>query len=64
MQLRAVRLETMCGMIFVNLDPNAPTMRDVFGDVEKEILEAKPNVEDQVLVRDNPFRMHATRRHR
>ncbi|MER8417532.1 aromatic ring-hydroxylating dioxygenase subunit alpha [Mesorhizobium sp. M1329] len=54
-QLRGVRLETMCGMIFVNLDPDAPTVREVFGEVEKEILTHKPNVEEQQLVRDNPF---------
>ena len=54
-KLKSVRLEIMCGMIFINLDPDAPSVRDVFGDVEKEILAAKPNVENQVLVRDNPF---------
>jgi phenylpropionate dioxygenase-like ring-hydroxylating dioxygenase large terminal subunit len=53
--LNPVRLEILAGAIFANLDPDAPAMAEVFGNVEAEILAAKPNIADQELVTDNPY---------
>ena len=54
-RLSTVRVETLAGAVFVNLDADAPPLASVFAGVEKEILRHKANVADQELVYDNPL---------
>lgn len=44
-RLAEVRVEKMLGFIFVNLDPDAPTLADYVGDLPNEIRSAVPDVE-------------------
>lgn len=41
--LQAVKLDQLCGFIFVNLDPDAVSMRETFAGLEEEILALAPN---------------------
>jgi choline monooxygenase len=43
--LKSVRLEMLCGFIFVNLDPNALSLRDLTPGLEEEIRALSPNPE-------------------
>ena len=43
-KLRQVRLETFCGLIFVNLDDDAAPLRDALGSIDEEILATKPAI--------------------
>ena len=56
--LNRVRVDTLAGAVFVNLDSDAPPLADVFPGVEDEILSFKPNVVEQELIFDNPFPHH------
>ena len=49
-KLREVRLEVFCGLIFVNLDDDAPALGDDFPGLEAEVLAAKPTLADMQLV--------------
>lgn len=54
-RLKDVRLEVFLGMIFVNLDPDAQSVRSSYGFIEEEVLKLKPNIENQKLVYDYPL---------
>lgn len=49
-KLREVRLALFAGLIFVNLDDNAPTLNEEFPGLEAEVLAAKPTLADMQLV--------------
>ena len=43
--LKPVRVETFCGMVFINLDADAEPLKDQTGDLEAEIREYCPSVD-------------------
>lgn len=45
-RLQEVRLEVMCGFVFVNLDAAAPGMAEFYPGVESELREYVPNIDD------------------
>ncbi len=45
-RLEAVRVEEFCGLVFVNLDPEARSLRDLSGNLETEIRHWAPEIED------------------
>lgn len=44
--LKAVQVEVFCGMVFVNLNPDATSLHEQSGDLEKEIREFCPGVDN------------------
>ncbi len=51
--LKAVQVEIFCGMVFVNLDPNAASLASQAPGLEQEIREYCPSVDDlQYVARD------------
>lgn len=44
--LDQVQVEEFCGFIYVNLDPDAPPLKDLSGDLETEIRRWAPEIED------------------
>jgi phenylpropionate dioxygenase-like ring-hydroxylating dioxygenase large terminal subunit len=54
-QLKPVRLELFCGLVFVNLDESARAFRDEYGFLESNIRELIPNIEQQTLVFEEPI---------
>ncbi len=57
-RLKSVRLEIFMGLLFVNLDDDAPPVASQFGAVEAEICAIRPNLEEQRLVFEYPM-VHA-----
>ena len=57
-RLAPVRLETLAGAVFVNLDVQAPGLHEVFPGTETEILTVKPDVAEQQLVYEYPMAHH------
>lgn len=49
--LTEIRTELFCGLVFVNLDPNAKDMAEVFPGVEDEIRAFVPQVDDLAPMR-------------
>ena len=64
-KLRQVRLETFCGLIFVNFNDDAAPLRDTLGSIgsiEEELLAAKPAIAAMEMaaprrIRDSPHVM-------
>jgi phenylpropionate dioxygenase-like ring-hydroxylating dioxygenase large terminal subunit len=54
--LTEVKLEVFCGFIFVNLDPQAPPMAEVFPGVEDAIRALCPDIEGRVLAAQHDTR--------
>jgi choline monooxygenase len=44
--LDQVQVEEFCGFIYVNLDSNAPSLKDLSGELETEIKHWAPDIED------------------
>ena len=44
--LKKVQVEVFCGMVFVNLDPNAVPLKEQVPELEKEIRDICPDVDD------------------
>ena len=53
--LKNVRVETFCGMVFVNLDPDATPMSELAGDLEAEIREFCPSVDDLAFAQRDTY---------
>jgi len=53
--LKAVRLEVFCGLVFINLDPNAASLKESSGQLEQEIRTYCPNVDDLVFAQRDHF---------
>ena len=44
--LREIRLETMCGFVFINLDDDCESLRDFAGDLEQDIRRRVPYLDE------------------
>ena len=53
--LKSVKLEVFCGLIFVNLDLNAQSLKEQSGDLEQEIRTYCPNVDELVFAQRDDF---------
>ena len=53
--LKSVQVEVFCGMVFVNLDPNAVPLKEQAADLEKEIRDICPSVDDLVFAQRDPY---------
>jgi carnitine monooxygenase subunit len=54
-RLAAVRCEIFMGLIFVNLDADAPSVRTQFGGIEQEVRAIRSDIEGQRLVFEYPM---------
>ncbi len=57
--LTSVRLETFCHLIFVNLDPEGPSMAAQTGDLEKEITSFAPDIANLTFAHRLTYRVQA-----
>ncbi len=53
--LKSVQLEIFCGLVFINLDPHAVSLKDSSGKLEQEIRTYCPNVDDLVFAQRDRF---------
>jgi choline monooxygenase len=53
--LKSVRVEVFCGMVFINLDPDAIALKEQAADLEKEIRDICPSVDDLVFAQRDPY---------
>ncbi|MGI9463135.1 MAG: aromatic ring-hydroxylating oxygenase subunit alpha, partial [Aestuariivirgaceae bacterium] len=53
--LKPVRVEELCGLIFVNLDTDAVPLKEQAGGLEGEIRKFAPNVDDVVLAQRDEY---------
>lgn len=53
--LKAVRLEELCGFLFINLDPDAAALRDQAGGLEQEIRQYCPKLDEMVYVHRHSY---------
>ena len=53
--LRSVNVETLCGMVFVNLDENAKPLKEQTGDLEQEILRYCPGADDLLFAQRDTY---------
>ncbi len=53
--LKSVQLEVFCGLLFVNLDPNAKPLKELSGNLEQEIRTYCPTVDDLVFAQRDTF---------
>ena len=57
--LTAVRLEIFCHFVFVNLDPDAPSLEEQAGNLESEIKSYAPDLADLTFARRLTYRIQA-----
>ncbi len=57
--LTPVRLETFCHFVFVNLDPNAPSLAAQTGHLENEIRSFAPDIADLTFAHRLTYRIQA-----
>ena len=57
--LEAVRLEEFCGFVFVNLDPQARPLAEQAGDLEAEIRQYCPRIDELVFAQRDTYRVAA-----
>jgi len=53
--LKPVRVEVFCGMVFINLDSDAVSLQEQSGDLEKEIREFCPGVDDLAFAQRDTY---------
>ena len=53
--LKPVRVEAFCGLIFVNLDPDATSLKEQTGALETEIRHYAPRVDEVVFAQRDTF---------
>lgn len=58
-KLRPVRLEEMCGLVFVNLDDETKSLRETYPGLEDEIAQAKPTLASMVRVHEDRIAHHS-----
>ncbi len=51
--LTEVRLEAFCGFLFVNLDPDAASMAELFAGVEQAVRAFCPEIDDRMFAHDH-----------
>lgn len=57
--LTSIRLETFCHFIFVNLDPDAPSLGEQSGNLEQEIRSFAPDIADLTFAHRLTYRVQA-----
>ncbi|QGX98908.1 aromatic ring-hydroxylating dioxygenase subunit alpha [Roseovarius faecimaris] len=57
--LKEVRVEVFCGLVLVNLDPNATPFAEQMGDLEKEIRAYVPSVDDLQFAQRDTYEVEA-----
>lgn len=57
--LSAIRLQVVAGFVFVNLDPNAPSVADGLGDLERRLLAMVPDASSLKLACRQDFAIRA-----
>jgi len=57
--LKSVQLEVFCGMVFVNLDEQAPSLKTLTGNLEKEIRTYCPTVDDLVFAQRDHYEVES-----
>ncbi|HVO03937.1 MAG TPA: aromatic ring-hydroxylating dioxygenase subunit alpha [Candidatus Cybelea sp.] len=55
--LKPVRVETLAGFVFVNLDPDVPSLKEQSGDLEAEIRSYCPEIDSLLLARRLSYRV-------
>jgi len=58
-QLQTVRVDTLCGFVFVNLDPDAIPMQEKYQELEQEIIALAPNATNLVRSHVQKFSLAA-----
>lgn len=58
-RLTPVRVEVFCHLVFVNLDPEAPSLAEQSGDLENEILGYAPDIGDLTFAHRLTYRIQA-----
>jgi len=58
-RLQSVLVDTLCGFVFVNLDPHASPMANIFPGLEEEILALAPNATNLVRAHIQNFTLRA-----
>jgi len=53
--LKPVRVETFCGLVFINLDQNAVPLAEQAGELEKEIRDICPSVDDLAFAQRDTY---------
>ena len=57
--LTSVRLEIFCHFVFVNLDPDAPSLREQTGNLEQEIRNFAPDIANLTFAHQLTYRIQA-----
>ncbi|MXW47734.1 MAG: Rieske 2Fe-2S domain-containing protein [Gammaproteobacteria bacterium] len=57
--LTSVRLEIFCHFVFVNLDPNAPSLKEQTGNLEQEIRNFAPDIANLTFAHRLTYRVQA-----
>jgi len=57
--LKSVPLEVFCGLLFVSLDPDAKPLKELSGNLEKEIRNYCPSVDDLVFAQRDTFKVES-----
>jgi len=57
--LREVRVEVFCGLVLVNLDPDAPPFAAQMGELETEIRRYVPSVDDLKMAQRDTYEVQA-----
>ena len=57
--LQAVRTDSICGFVFINLDLEAKPMSEEFPGLEEDILGLAPNAENLVLAHSHDYKLAA-----
>ncbi|MXZ81663.1 MAG: aromatic ring-hydroxylating dioxygenase subunit alpha [Gammaproteobacteria bacterium] len=53
--LKPIRVEEFCGMVFINLDDNAVSLKDSTGELENEIRRYCPGVDDLTMAQRDVY---------
>ncbi len=57
--LKSVKLEVFCGMVFVNLDEQAPSLKSLTGNLETEIRTYCPTVDELVFAQRDRYEVES-----
>ncbi len=56
--LKPVQVEVFCGMVFINLDENATSLKQQSGDLDSEIRKICPQVDDLVFAQRDTYNVN------
>lgn len=57
--LTAVRVETFCGLVFINLDPEAAPLKEQSGDLAKEVMAYAPDLDSLTFAHRLSYKIKA-----